>query len=153
MGGTFIGGKTSDEGVPLVATAPYSYSATDRSRFRGALYSVPPGASVGFDLRVDAPIRLHGGDYWVRGPHLGDTMSFQVVDVDDILGGGPGAVVTEYVTDLPLAPWDHARELQSPTAATVPAGLYLRVEYSNTGAEWVALGVTYRWFLIEGVTP
>ena len=146
-------GQRSDEGVPLVATAPYSYSATDRSRFHGALYSVPPGVSVGFDLRVDAPIRLHGGDYWVRGPHLGDQMSFQVVDVDDVLGGGAGAVVTEYVTDLPLAPWDHSRELQSPTAATVPAGLYLRVKYSNTGAEWVALGVTYRWFLIEGVAP
>ena len=140
-------GQRSDEGVPLVATAPYSYSSTDRSRFRGVLYSVPAGASVGFDLLLDQAVRLHGGDYWVRGPALGDSMSFQVVDVNDVLGGGAGAVVTEYVTDLPVAPWDHARELQSPTAAVIPAGLYLRVIYRSTGQEPVALGVTYRWFI------
>lgn len=72
-----------------------------------------------------------------------------MVDVDNILGGCAGAVVTEYITDMPVPPWDYERELASPTAALVPAGLYLRVAYVSTGGTNVSLGVTYKWFLQE----
>lgn len=145
----FATGKVSDEGIPLYAPSPYAYSETDKARFKGFLYSAPAGATTNFDYKLDQEVRLRGGHYWAKTPSVGDTVSFQVVDVDDILGGGPGTVVTEYVTNLPLAPWDHQRELLSPTAAIVPAGLYLRVIYVNAGASAVDFGVDYLWFLQE----
>lgn len=147
MGGTVIGGKRTDKGLPLVSTSPYAYSETDRSRFHGELYAVPASASVGFDLLITEEIRLYGGHYWVQGSSLGDTMSFQVVDVDNVLGMGAETVINEYITEMPVPPWDHERDLESPTAALIPAGLYLRVVYSNASADPVALGVTYKWFL------
>ena len=146
---TYLSGKKSDEGLPLYAPAPYAYSDTDKARFKGFLYSAPAGATTNFDHKLTADIRLRGGHYWAKTPNVGDTVSFQVVDVDNILGGGAGAVVTEYVSDLPVAPWDHQRELLSPTAAVVPAGLYLRIVYVSTGAEAVSLGIDYLWFLQE----
>ena len=147
MGGTVIGGQRTDKGLPLVATSPYSYSETDRSRFHGELYAVPASSTVGFDLLVTEEIRLYGGHYWVQGSSVGDTMSFQVVDIDNILGFGPETVVHEYITDMPVPPWDHEKDLESPTAALIPGGLYLRVVYVNATSDPVTLGVTYKWFL------
>jgi len=147
MSGTVIGGQRTDKGLPLVATSPYSYSETDRSRFHGELYAVPASSTVGFDLLVTEEIRLYGGHYWVQGSSVGDTMSFQVVDIDNILGFGPETVVHEYITDMPVPPWDHEKDLESPTAALIPGGLYLRVVYVNATSDPVTLGVTYKWFL------
>lgn len=141
------GNQRTDKGLVVYAQSPYAYSETDRSRFYGKLYAVPASASVGFDLLLTEEIRLYGGHYWVQGSSLGDTMSFQVVDVDNVLGMGAGVVVNEYISDMPVPPWDHERDLESPTAALIPAGLYLRVVYSNASADPVALGVTYKWFL------
>jgi len=146
MSGTFLGGKRTDDGIPLYALSPYAYSATDKARFRGFLYTASPGTAT-FDHQLEDNIRLRGGHYWVKGSSAGDSLSFQVVDVDNILGSGAGTVVTEYVSNLPVAPWDHQRELLSPTAAEIPAGLYLRVVYVNTGMSPVNLGVDYLWFL------
>ena len=119
MGGVFAGGKKTDKGLPLYAPAPIGYSDTDHSRWHGELYAVPSGATVGFDFTLPEEVRLYGGHYWVQGPSLGDTMSFQVVDVDNLLGMGAGVVVNEYITDMPVPPWDHERDLESPTAALI----------------------------------
>ena len=146
---SFVGGGVvrTDKGVVVTAVAPYAYSDTDKARFHGELYAVPASASVGFDLLITEEIRLYGGHYWVQGAHPGDKMSFQVVDVDDVLGGGAGAVVTEYISGMPIPPWDHERDLDSPTAALIQAGLYLRVLYESAGGTGTMLGVTYKWFV------
>lgn len=143
------GGKKSDTGLPLYAPAPIGYSDTDHSRWHGHLYAVPAATTVGFDFKLLEEVRLYGGYYWVQGSHLQDKMSFQVVDLDNVLGGGPGLVVNEYITEIPVPPWDHEKDLVSPTAALIPAGLYLRVIYINTGSTDVSLGIVYKWFLQE----
>ena len=120
-----------------------------KTRFQGYAYQFPAGATTSFDQVLSTPVLFQGGYFWVKNPAMGDTVSLDVVDVDDILGGGPGAVVSPYVTDMPVAPWDHQQELESPTAGQIPAGLYLRITYTSTGADAVDLGVTYRWF-VEG---
>lgn len=145
----FSGGgeQRTDKGVVIYAPAAYAYSDTDHYRFHGERFSVSPGDTTVFDLTVPQDIRLSGGSYWVQDPSPGDAMTFQVVDVDNILGGGHNTVVTEYVTELPVAPWNHHLELSAPTAAFVPAGLYLRISYTSTGGSGTTLGVTYRWFV------
>lgn len=145
----FANSKSSDQGLPLVATAPYAYSDRDKSRYKGVLYSAPEFADTAFDMRLDDAVRLYGGHYWVMGAKIGDTITFQVVDKDNVLGGGADVVVTEYITTMPVPGWDHERDLASPTAALIPAGLYLRVIYHNDGDGFVTLGVTYKWFLQE----
>ena len=136
-------------GIGLVLTAPYAYSETDRARFQGELYTAPAGQTSTHDLQLAADVRLQGGWYWVTDPAPGDRLTFQVVDVDNITGAGAGAIVSEYVSGLPVAPWDHQRDLEAHTAALIPAGLYLRVTYESTGGADVRLGVCYRWYLQE----
>lgn len=145
----FVGGGVArtDKGVTIYAPSAYAYSDTDHYRFSGQSYSATPSGTSTFDLQLSEPVRLNGGSYWVKDPNAGDVMTFQVVDVDNILGTGAGVVVTEYVTALPVPPWDHLQELRSPTAANIPAGLYLRVIYTSTGGTGTSLGVTYRWFV------
>lgn len=143
MIGIMSGPRTS-EGIPIVSQSPYAF--TDEStRFVGALYTCAPGTTV-HDLPTTEQVRLQGGIYWAQGATAGDTVSFAVVDADNVLGGGAGAVVSEYVRGLPVAPWNHHMELTSTAAGTIPAGLYLRITYVNTGASPVQLGVTYRWY-------
>jgi hypothetical protein len=98
------------------------------------------------DEEVTSAIRLQGGYYWVRGATVGDRVSFSVVDVNNVLGLGAGFVVAEYVKRLPVAPWDNQQEIIAPTAGNIPAGLFLRLTYENSGGASVNLGVTYRWF-------
>lgn len=139
------GGPKTPDRVPLVTTSPASYGENDRTRFMGVLYECATGTTT-HDLTLTDSVKLMGGAYWVKGPHLGDRVTLQVVDVDGVLGP-PDTVVSEYVTNLPVAPWDHIWEIQSPTAASIPSGLHLRVVYLNTGADPVQIGVTYRWMV------
>ena len=133
-----------------VFSAPRSFawavSTNWRARFVGMQHTFTAGQSASFDYELTSAVRLQGGYYWVKDSALNDKVSLSVVDVDDILGGGAGAVVSQYVKDMPVAPWDHQQELESPTAAAIPAGLYLRVTYDSFGATNPIVGVTYRWF-------
>lgn len=141
-----IGGPRTSDGAPVYAPEAYAYSGNERTRFVGAQYTFTAGQTSFFDLQLTTDVRLQGGYYWVKDPALNDKVSLSVVDVDDILGGGAGAVVSQYVTDMPVAPWDHQQELESPTASQIPAGLYLRVTYDSFGGTNPIVGVTYRWF-------
>lgn len=145
MSGFISGGspRTTD-GTPIVAQSPYAYT-NENARFVGYLYTCSPG-TVSQDELITSPIRLQGGYYWVKSPNLGDKVSLSVVDKDNVLGNGPDTVLAEYVKDLPLAPWDHMHDVIAPTAGFIPAGIYLRLTYENTGTSDVVFGVTYRWF-------
>lgn len=144
MIGSIMSGPRTSEGIPIVSQSPYAFTA-ESTRFVGHLYSCSPGTTAHQEITT-TQIRLQGGTYWARGATAGDTVSFAVVDVDNVLGGGAGAVVSEYVKGLPVAPWDHHMELTSTAAGMIPAGLYLRITYTNTGASPVQLGITYRWY-------
>ena len=149
MSGFIGGGPRNDDGAPVFAPEASAYAGDYKTRFQGYSYQFPAGATTSFEQVLSASVLLQGGYFWVKNPALGDTVSLDVVDVDDILGGGAGAVVSPYVTNMPVVPWDHQGELESPTAGLIPAGLYLRITYTSTGADVVDLGVTYRWF-VEG---
>lgn len=137
---------SSADGAPVVAPEAFAYAGTEKTRFVGVQYTFTAGQTASFDLQLTTNVRLQGGYYWVKDPTLNDKVSLSVVDVDDILGGGAGAVVSQYVRDMPVAPWDHQQELESPTAASIPSGLYLRVTYESVGGTNPIVGVTYRWF-------
>lgn len=145
----FAGGgkQKTDKGLELYAQTPIGYSDSDHNRWKGELYTVPASTISTFDVRVEEEIRIFGGHYWVQDAHAGDKMTFQVVDVDNVLGYGANTVITEYISSMPVPPWNHERNLESPTAALIPSGLYLRVVYQSAGGTGTLLGVTYKWFL------
>lgn len=145
MNGVVSQGAVTEDGYLAVTPSPWAYSGTEGTRFVGQSYTCAPGVTA-HQFKPGISIRLQGGYYWCKAPNLGDKINFQIVDVDNILGTGAGAVVSEYVKDMPLAPWDHQGELIAPTAGEIPDGLYLVVVYTNVGASDVSFGITYRWF-------
>ena len=133
--------------ISSVSTRAWANGQGFEAQFQGALYVFPGSSTSSYDLRLDTPTRLQGGTFWVTGANVNDKVSLAVVDVDNVLGGGADAVVAQYVNDLPLPPWNAMQDLNVPTAAQIPAGLYLRTTCLNTGADFVTIGITFRWFV------
>jgi hypothetical protein len=62
----------------------------------------------------------------------GDTVGMSIVDVDNILGYGAGFIVTEFGKDIPGKMIEAKCDANTTTAATILAGLYIRIRYVNT---------------------
>ncbi len=80
-------------------------------------------------------------DRWVNGicvilkDHVnGDKMSFQIVDVDNILGGGAGTVLNTFAEDWYVySDAEVQGVIKIEYAAEVLKDLYIRVKYTSTG--------------------
>lgn len=142
MIGTIAGGPRAADGSPVVSPAAYAYSS-EAVRFQGQLCPCSAGANT-FDLRLEKQVRLQGGLFWSHGALAGDTVTLQVIDKDGVVSAA-GTVLATYVNAMPLAPFDYVGELEAPTAASIVAGLYLRVVVTHAGPG-CSLGITYRWF-------
>ncbi len=82
-----------------------------------------------------------------EGAHTGDTVNMQIVDVDNILGYGSDFVVTEFGKNVPGKMIEAKCEASTTTAATVMAGLYIRIQYINIHAtEDVEMYGTLRYY-------
>jgi hypothetical protein len=136
--------RTAD-GRLVITQGPYAHTE-ESARFVGFRYVCPANSTTNHDELISQKIRLQGGQYWASTPTSGDTVTLSVVDKDNVLGYGAGTILVEYVKNLPLAPWEHHLEVSSPNAGTVPAGVYLRIAYTNTGNSDVDFGVIYRWY-------
>lgn len=136
--------KSNQPFETLVTQRPYAYSP-EKARFVGFLYECTPGITE-FDEPLTSYIRLQGGYYWCRGANIGDRVSLSVVDKNNVLGMGANFVLSEYVSRMPVAPWDHLQEISTTAAGSIQPGLFLRLKYENTGNNSVNLSVTYKWY-------
>lgn len=87
------------------------------------------------DIKMVKDTWLWGGDCMVSGsdPVDSDSVKVQVVDVDDILGGGAGLVVGELITKKFVGA-NRSISVAAPDGKPkmVPANLYLRVVITET---------------------
>lgn len=137
------GGTQTSDGLPVVATSAYPYSP-DVTKFVGFLYSCPPGTSQ-HQVQMEKTVNLQGGYYWVKGGNIGDRFTLSVTDPDNVFGAGAGAVISEFIKESPIPPWDYQQEISAATVGEVTEGLYLTITYLNMGASTVTVGVTYEW--------
>jgi hypothetical protein len=76
---------------------------------------------------------VSGGVLIAQGTHWGDKLCLQVIDIDNVLGYGANTVLDEYVTDFYLVTDSEFQvQLESPYLALIPAGVYIRIKYTNT---------------------
>lgn len=102
-----------------------------------------PGPPTNIDMKVvgAAGRTLNGGRLIAYDSARKDTVTFQIVDVDDILGYGPGTVLDEFMTwgvfvSFPM-------ELSLPYSVDIPEGLYIRCVYQATGILPVIVVINY----------
>lgn len=110
----------------------------------GVKGTCPFGTTYNLDYKLPYDCILTGGFLILKDHVYGDTVTQQVVDIDNVLGYGANVVLKEFVTD-----WNVAEDTQSQPmiVAGYPAkpfeNLYLRVKYTSTGATDVKISVNY----------
>lgn len=94
-----------------------------------------PSAQVtNIDWRVPDERWVTGGILVSASANWGDTVSLQVIDIDNVVGFGAGTVLATFAKDVFLYP---GSGLQLSTdvsyVALVVTGVYIRLVYTNTG--------------------
>jgi len=111
-----------------------------RVRHKGIFdVTCPSMSEQDYDWQIDQlnywgqnkPSYMTGVKYKVVGGNDGDTLDFCVVDKDNILGYGAGAVLDGFAQNYPVFP-DEITSLKEHKADLI-TGLYLRAHYKNTG--------------------
>jgi hypothetical protein len=99
--------------------------------------------STNIDFKISGDQLLTGAEVLCSIPVFGDSITFQVVDVDGIFAP-VGTVLNQFVTNWYLAP-DSTRQvnLQVIYPAKIYNGLYLRLVYISTGNITIVVAVNY----------
>lgn len=107
----------------------------DKVKFRGR--GISGTATAGMTTNIDHKItegRLIDGIKLLLKDHVfGDSVRFQVVDVDNMLGYGAGAVLDEFATDWYVSSNEDQDAINLPYSAELISGLYIRLIYNSTG--------------------
>lgn len=138
-----------------VGTRPYPFSTSDFTFDGEGISGVcTAGQTLTLDFQID-PTKypngqnINGGRAIHEGSVFGDYIECQVVDKSNLLPAPyTGAVLSQWITSwyLPSSPIGTYAEplaLETPYAARVPAGMWLRLIYTSTGSANVNVAVNY----------
>lgn len=112
----------------------------------GILGTAAHGAVTNIDLKLSDDMLIIGGMLNTKSASWGDYVNLKVVDVDNVLGYGAGAMLNQFASNWYCCDdsnGQHQILLQVPYPAKIFAGLYLRVEYHSTGAVDVGVNMNY----------
>lgn len=128
--------------------SPFALNTEYEAKAKGYVGTATAGTTTNVDFAVGAEDRYIDGVRIILINHdAGDTMSFQVVDVDNVMGYGAGTVLKEFGTSWNV---DHEKCDQGANVynflARLYAGLYIRIVYTSAGATNVTVKVNVRLF-------
>jgi hypothetical protein len=120
-------------------------SANVNANGRGKMQTVPAGTTVSIDLKMTDDCFITGGVLRTDAATFGDKATFQVIDIDNILGYGENKILGTYLTDWYMRS-DAQQQLDENLyyPAKILANLYLRVIYASVGNTDVQVAVNYR---------
>lgn len=123
---------------------PFSESYGFRQRSRGFTTEINAGVTSNIDCLISEERYITGLQIILQNQVFGDTMTLQVVDVNNILGYGAGAVLDEFGKNWNVSP-DTACQgiIENPYPAKIAAGLYIRVVYTSTGQTNIKVGLNF----------
>ena len=122
------------------------YSAKDiNADFRGFKFTADAGQATTHEWAAPYDIIIDGGAMSTIGASLGDSVSLQVIDKDNILGYGANTVLGQYVTNWFMNPQESVQiNFQNGYPAKIVGGLYLRAIYYSVGGTDVEVILNYR---------
>lgn len=121
------------------------YGSKDiNTSLKGHRFTAAAGAQTLDDYLLADDHLVDGAVLIAIDPALGDTLSCQVVDKDNMFGFGAGFVLGQYVTDWYMNPRESVQlNFKSSYPAKVFGGLYLRLIYTSVGEAPVEVIVNY----------
>jgi hypothetical protein len=131
--GVYVVPETDTDGSALVRTR--AFTNADGFRFRGMSFKgiAPAGQTSNIDYELPQERFCNGGRLIVSPIGPDDEMTFQVVDVNNVLGYGAGVVLDEFITRY-YVPESGTLEVRLDYPAKILAYLFLRIVYKNTSA-------------------
>ena len=123
------------DGVPLVTLSPFSNPGN--FRFRGTSFSgtATAGVTTDIDILISEVRWINGGCLILKSHAFGDSITFQIVDKDNIFGYGAGTVLDEFIKDFYMNDQSQAQDqIMLDYPARLPANIYMRLKYTSTGA-------------------
>lgn len=118
-----------------IQTSPFEYSFGVRFRGKGISGTAAPFTTSNVDYKVTEARYINGCHLILKNHVWDDSLKFQIVDVDNVLGYGAGAVLDEFGTT-----WKFADDKQDQGLfkieypAKILANLYIRIAYTSVGA-------------------
>ncbi len=122
------------DGTPIVR--PRAFVSSDGYRFRGTGISgtITAGTEGSVDYKLTEDRMINAVHLMLENHVWADSVKFQIVDIDNILGYGPNTVLDEFATawnvDPSICSQRHER-IEYP--AKVLKDLYIRIKYTSTG--------------------
>jgi len=111
---------------------------------------VPFGTVKNIDFKIAGnPKFLSGAEFYTKGSAVGDFITVQIVDVDNVLGGGAGLVVRQLINKFYVFP-ELQMILDLPFSGRIPKDLYLRLKYTSVGLVNVDVLCNYLLFTRAG---
>jgi len=128
-----------------VKTHPFTTSDFD-AVFNAVAATCTKNDTTNVDFKVTTDhTYLNGCRAFSENSTKGDWVEMKIVDVDNILGGGAGAVVNQWVYKWYMCPGDVCN-LQTVYAGQIPQNCYIRVVYHSIGTE-NDVNVWINWYL------
>lgn len=106
----------------------------DKARYKlqGFKGTATTNTTTNIDWALPEERWVSGAVLLAQGTHWGDKICLQIIDKDNVLGYGANVVLDEYVTDFYLVTdAEFQVQIDCPYIALVPAGLYIRMKYTN----------------------
>lgn len=121
----------------------FNYSET------GVTGTVTKNSITNIDLKVtESHIYLNGGRILYENAVFGDYLTFQVVDIDNVLGYGANTVLAEFIHKRYIDPNSTQDSMYVPYAAFIPQNTYVRLKYTSIGTS-TDVNVAVNYFFHE----
>lgn len=91
---------------------------------------------------------INGGIIHYQNAFWGDYIEAQVIDIDNVLGGGVNTVLKHYIKKRYLHPNENNSLINLPYAGLIPEDVYLRVIYHSVGTS-TDINLAINYFLHE----
>lgn len=134
--------KNSSNKTTVLQQKPFADALGFRARLKGFSGTATAGQTTNIDYKITEERYINGTQVMLLNSTFGDTIKFQVVDKDNILGYGAGAVLDEFASS-----WNVTSDEQDQGVyvlsypAKIIANLYIRLVYISIGESDVSVRV------------
>jgi hypothetical protein len=125
-----------EQGREVLVMDAFAFNGNFEVKATGYKGTAPFGATTALDFAVGAEDRyINGLRMFLKNHAEADTIGLQVVDVNNVLGYGAGLVLKTFGINWNV---DETQSDQGQSvfnyAARLPAGVFVRLNYTSTGA-------------------
>jgi hypothetical protein len=100
----------------------------------GTIFTATANQTTTYDLKIANAVYLKGGIMYAAPGNVGDTLTVQVVDKDNVIGLGANTVLATYINNWYVIPEDMNAVEDVSLSQPMMAGLYIRFIYGNSNA-------------------